>query len=170
MRMSAHIMNLDANVNRRRTVRRSLVLNAVAHQGDVAAADISILNLSQTGMQIETQSAFEVGEIFYLHLPEIGATPAQIRWNDKDRYGCEFLAPVGKAVISAALLKSTFELPEDEIQAAADERLAASRFFGDQVLPANQNATPLLYVMSSIFTMLVVAVAAMMANGDLIIN
>ena len=170
MRMSAHIMNLEANTNRRRTVRRSLVLNAVAHQGDVGPADISILNLSQTGLQMESQSQFAVGEIFYLHLPEIGATPAQVRWNEDLRYGCEFLAPVGKAVISAALLKSTFELPEEEVRAAADPKMASARFFGDQALPVNQAATPLLYVMSSIFTMLVVAVAAMMASGDLIIN
>lgn len=170
MRMSAHIMNLDANINRRRTVRRALMLDAVAHQDEVEASDISILNLSQTGMQMESQSSFAVGEIFYLHLPEIGATPAQIRWNDKHRYGCEFLTPVGKGVISAALLKSAFEIPEAEIQAVAEQKLAAMRFFGDQALPVNQNATPLLYVVSFIFTLLVVAVAAMMANGDLIIS
>lgn len=170
MRMSAHIMNLDANANRRLAVRRSLVLNAVAHQGDMGPADISILNLSQTGLQMESQSPFAVGEIFYLHLPEIGATPAQVRWNEDQRYGCEFLAPVGKAVISGALLKSTFEMPEEEVQAAAEAKRAASRFFGDQALPVNQTATPLLYVMSSIFTVLIVAVAAMMASGDLLIN
>lgn len=170
MRMSAHIMNLDANINRRRTARRALMLDAVAHQDDVAAADISILNLSQTGLQMESQSNFAVGEVFYLHLPEVGATPAQVRWNDGRRYGCEFLTPVGKGVISAALLKSAFEMPETEIQAAADQKLAEMRFFGDQALPVNQSGTPVLYVVSFIFTLLVMAVAAMMANGDLIIH
>lgn len=170
MRMFAHVMNADANVNRRRTARRALMLDAVAHTDADQTSEIIIHNLSQTGLLIESQAEFAVGEIFYLHLPEIGATPAQVRRKDQNSYGCEFLAPVAKVVISAALLKSAFELPDDESAQISDQKIAAARFFGEQALPINQAGTPVVYMMSAIFAMLVAALAFVTANGDLIIN
>lgn len=170
MRMFAHVMNADANVNRRRTARRALILDAVAHSGENEASEIVIHNLSQSGLLIESQADFAVGEIFYLHLPEIGATPAQVRRKDDNRYGCEFLAPVAKLVISAALLKSDFGMPEDDMAQIFEQKVAASRFFGEQALPINQTGTPIVYMMSAVFAVLVAAVAFVMANGNLVIN
>lgn len=170
MRMFAHVMNSEENVNRRRTARRSLVLDAVAHKDEDQLSDIVIHNLSQTGLLMETSASFEVGEIFYLHLPEVGATPAQVRRKDNGRYGCEFLAPVGKVVLSAAILRSAFEMPKNEMEQLAAVKVAAKRFFSEQVMPVNQKATPVVYAMSAAFAGLVAAVAMMMANANLIIH
>lgn len=170
MRMFAHVMNSEENVNRRRTARRSLILDAVAHKDEDQVSEIVIHNLSQTGLLMESSAKFELGEIFYLHLPEVGATPAQVRREDNGRYGCEFLAPVGKVVLSAALLRSAFELPREEVEEKTAVKVAARRFFAEQVMPVDQKAAPAVYAMTAAFTVLVGAVIMMMANTNLIIN
>ena len=170
MRMFAHVMNSEENVNRRRTARRSLVLDAVAHKDEEGTSEIVIHNLSQTGLLMETSASFDVGEIFYLHLPEVGATPAQVRREENGRYGCEFLAPVGKVVLSAAILRSAFEMPKNELEQLAAVKVAAKRFFAEQVMPTDQKATPSVYAATAMFTAMIAAVAMVMANGNLIIN
>lgn len=171
MLMFAHVLNDNTNISRRATVRRALQLTTVAEVGEGRSSQIIVRNLSQTGLLIETSAVFDVGEIFYLHLPEIGATPVQVRRKDGDAYGCEFLAPVGKVAISAALLKSAFTSPdEEEVEALSEQRLVAPRFFGDQSLPVHQSASPELYIISTVFAGLVAALAWVMANGNLIIH
>lgn len=170
MRMFAHVMNEDLDVNRRRTARRSLVLDSVVQKGEAEVSEILIQNLSQTGLLMESRSAFAVGEIFYLHLPEIGATPAQVRWNDAHHYGCEFLTPVSKAVLSAAVLKSAFDLKEDEKLAYAEPQRAAQRFFAEQALPVDQQSGISLLLFSAALAAMLIAVVAVMANSNLVIS
>lgn len=170
MRMFAHVMNADLDANRRRTSRRSLMLDSVVQKDDVELAEIVIRNLSQTGLLMESHADFGVGEIFYLHLPELGATPAQIRWKDDAKFGCEFLTPVSKAVIAAAVLKSAFDLEEDEKQSFAEPQAAAKRFFADQLLPTDQQSGMAVYLFSVALAAMLIAVAAVMANGSVVIS
>ncbi|HET6538532.1 MAG TPA: PilZ domain-containing protein [Sphingopyxis sp.] len=170
MLMFAHVLNDNAKISRRSTVRRALQLTTVAEVGEGQSSQIMVRNLSQTGLLIETSAAFDVGEIFYLHLPEIGATPVQVRRKDGDAYGCEFLAPVGKVAISAALLKSAFTSPgEEDVEELSEQRLIVPRFFGDQSLPVHQSASAEFYIISTVFSAFIALLAWIMANGNLIV-
>src|SRR3546814_14066307 len=95
--------------------RRTLRLDVAAHSATSEAA-VVIRNLSRTGLLIETDAAFSLGETFLLVLPELGAAPARVVRADGRLFGCEFLTPVPASAISAALLKGA---PDDAAGDAA---------------------------------------------------
>ncbi|PKP86336.1 MAG: hypothetical protein CVT78_13740 [Alphaproteobacteria bacterium HGW-Alphaproteobacteria-17] len=128
--LRAHIVLPEQTADRRRAGRRTLNLGVSA---TTATHEMSVVisNLSRTGLQIETDADFAIGEIFLLVLPELGATSARVRWRDAQRFGCEFLSPVTSGAVSAALLKAphdddapipaaTAQLPRDVEDAYAD--------------------------------------------------
>lgn len=121
----AHIADPVEATDRRRTERRTLRLD-VAAQSSTEESAVIIRDLSRTGLLIETDTSFAVGETFLLVLPELGATPARIIRADGKRFGCEFLSPVPGSAISAALLKAppsgeAGEIAEPAIQSEDDE-------------------------------------------------
>src|SRR3546814_19365834 len=79
--------------------RRTLRLDVAAHSATSEAA-VVIRNLSRTGLLIETDAAFSLGETFLLVLPELGAAPARVVRADGRLFGCEFLTPVPASAIS----------------------------------------------------------------------
>lgn len=114
----AHIANPVETTNRRRTERRTLRLDVAARSATDEAA-VVIRNLSRTGLLIETDAAFSIGETFLLVLPELGAAPARVIRNDGKLFGCEFLTPVPASAISAALLRAPHDGEEGDIAEAA---------------------------------------------------
>lgn len=93
------------NAERRDALRRTLRLVAeVSYSED--SARVLILNLSEAGVLIETAAVLVVGESFELELPEAGTVVARVKWQRGSEYGCEFDAPVPRAAVSAALLRS----------------------------------------------------------------
>ena len=70
-------------------------------------------NLSETGVLLETGLALQVGDRLRAELPHAGATDAVIVRASGSFFGCEFVSPISKAAVSAALLLSPArELPE----------------------------------------------------------
>lgn len=117
----AHIAAPVETTNRRRTTRRTLRLDVAARTATDESA-VVIRNLSRTGLLIETDAAFSIGETFLLVLPELGAAPARIVRHDSKLFGCEFLTPVPASAISAALLRAPHDGEEDDIAGAATAR------------------------------------------------
>ena len=104
----AHIAEPIETADRRRMRRRTLRLDVAARSATSEAA-VVIRNLSRTGLLIETDAAFSLGETFLLVLPELGAAPARVVRADGRLFGCEFLTPVPASAISAALLKGAHD-------------------------------------------------------------
>ena len=110
----------------RSSLRRDLRL-IVASEG---AADedmpIAVLNISTTGMLVETSLALGEGDRLAIDLPERGMCRAEIVWRSEGLYGCRFVEPVPQSIVSAALLKggptSELELLGRRIAAARRER------------------------------------------------
>lgn len=75
------------------------------------SADVLIHNLSTTGLLIETSASLSIGEVLAVEIPHTGATLAVVMWNSGDLFGCEFVAPVPNAAISASLLQNPIERP-----------------------------------------------------------
>lgn len=92
-----------------RARRRSLRLDTTGELGGElggAAANVTVHNISTTGLLIETALPLPVGETLSVTLPEAGAVAAVVIWSSGVLHGCRFTEPVGPAVLSAAQLRS----------------------------------------------------------------
>jgi PilZ domain len=115
--------------NRRAAPRRQLSLGTVLPgTGDKAV----ILDLSTTGMLIETRADLATFEQLHLELPEVGPAVATVMWNSGHYFGCEFHAPIPQAAISAALLQSPFTLTTPAIRPAVEDEEVETDFAEDR--------------------------------------
>jgi len=147
--LRAHIAEPTETADRRRMQRRTLRLDVAARTATTESAVI-IRDLSRTGLLIETEADFDVGETFILILPEIGAAPARIVRADGRRFGCEFLSPVPASTISAALLKTPHDDGDDD-DVEADPRPAGGWDSGGLYTPRRPRAL-LFTALTALFT------------------
>ena len=117
----AELSDVEAAGRKRGAPRRRLRL-AAAGSGDRAADTVSIVNLSATGMLIETSARFAIGDALQVELPHAGATTASVVWSSDNLFGCRFGKPLSPAAVSAALLKSE---PDQRTAPAADDPFPA---------------------------------------------
>ena len=116
-------------VEKRTAARRSLQLDVPAHSLSRAVQAV-IHNLSVSGLLLEGTAHLQVGETLEIDLPNAGPTPALVKWMRGDFAGCEFVAPVSQAAISAALLKSPIQIhKEAPIQTARDPGFGSAGAF-----------------------------------------
>lgn len=115
MAVVAHFEERAQKGERRRSVRRALMLGAGAAGDSVTIRDISL-----TGMLLETPRPMLVGASFEVEIPHTGAVSALVVWNSGEFYGCEFDRPISPAAISAALLQSPPAGAEQETAPAPD--------------------------------------------------
>ena len=101
MPMLAHFEDLEPKGDRRRYLRRGLILGAGAGGEPVTVHDLSL-----TGALLETSVPMLVGAIFEIELPHAGGVEATVIWNSGEFYGCQFELPISPAALSAALLQS----------------------------------------------------------------
>ena len=87
---------------RRRSRRRELRLGV-----GTAGEAVTILNISMTGMLIESSSPMLVGSRFTVALAYVGSIGAEVVWNRGEFYGCEFDRRISPALLSAALLQGS---------------------------------------------------------------
>lgn len=102
----AQISDLDTDADRRGTVRRTLRLVAQAARAQ-ATNEVLILDLSTTGLMLETGAELAVDDVIAVELPPAGPIPARVIWKRDAYYGCEFLSAAPIAAVSAALLRSS---------------------------------------------------------------
>lgn len=92
----------------RAAARRILSLRVPALSAGRTDAAL-IHDLSEHGLRIETDAIVQTGEIIRVELPVAGAVDARIIWTRGGFAGCRFLAPIPRAAVSAALLRSPAE-------------------------------------------------------------
>jgi len=88
--------------DRRHAPRRKLSLN-LSLQG--TSEEVTILDLSSTGMLIETGAAIAPFDYLEVALPEAEPAQALVLWNSGRYYGCEFKNRLSQAALSAAQLR-----------------------------------------------------------------
>ena len=91
---------------RRSRERRKLRLIAEGSASGAPELQVVILNISQSGLLIETNAALTVGELLEVEVPQAGTSEAEVVWNAGMRFGCQFTTPISKAALSAAELLS----------------------------------------------------------------
>jgi hypothetical protein len=119
--MHAHFEeSAETGDERRGSARRALQLDVETNGVSRGVAQVTIHDLSLTGVLIETSTPLAVGETFEVGLPEAGKVEASVVWMSGEFYGCQFATPISTAALSAALLRS----PPDE-SPPVSSRLAA---------------------------------------------
>ena len=110
MTIPARLQIAPPATDRRTSQRRKLCLgSSLQGSGD----DVTIHDLSSTGMLIETAAVLVPFDGLQIELPEVGTTPAVIVWNSGRYFGCEFRERLPQAAISAALLRSPAGISAD---------------------------------------------------------
>lgn len=105
MRVLAHFAEESRGGEQRGANRRALRLDIPGEVLAAGEAAVTILDLSLTGVLIQTSARLAAGESFRLELPEAGNVEATIMWTSGEYYGCQFATPISPAALSAALLK-----------------------------------------------------------------
>lgn len=103
--LTAEILTERLIGDERAAVRRTLRLGvSTFNSGDVSTA--LILNMSETGLLIESPVGLTAGETLFVDIPETSASALRVVWTDNMLAGCEFVDPVSTSAVSAAQLKS----------------------------------------------------------------
>lgn len=156
MPLIAQLTTEVQSIDTRRALRRSLQLEVKATSHGASSA--LIRNLSERGLLIETAADLAIGETLHVDLPEAGAVEARIVWRDGSFFGCEFLAPVSKAAVSAALLLA----PANRVQASPLPALPANSVFGEaldrEVRDLDSHSPGKAILMGSLILALIMAV------------
>jgi hypothetical protein len=103
--LAAEILTEQGIGDHRSAVRRRLRLGVSAS----SSSDVSmalILNISETGLLIETLLELVVGDTFQVEITNAIVTRARVIWIDGLSAGCEFASPVSIGAVSAAQLMS----------------------------------------------------------------
>lgn len=112
--LAAVLRTESQDLNERRAPRRTLRLDVSNDPHSQDSVRVLIRNLSERGLLVETNAQLTAGELITVNLPQVGATSSRVVWNDGDFYGCEFLSPVTKAAVSAALLRAPVEFGQPQ--------------------------------------------------------
>ncbi|WP_427965390.1 PilZ domain-containing protein [Altererythrobacter sp.] len=117
---AAYISPVEPSAERRGAVRRvvTLGLDVAETRGNTR---VLILNLSRTGLLLQTSAELEVGETIQIDVPEAGQVEAKIVRQNGDQFGAMFDNPIKQAAISAVLLAAPARpepLAREEIAAA----------------------------------------------------
>ncbi|MBV1686506.1 PilZ domain-containing protein [Novosphingobium sp. G106] len=96
--------------DRRTATRRKLAFDSLAVPAG-PAAKVVVLDLSEAGLMLHAQDDLAVGEVFEVALPGAEAIEARVVWKRTTLYGCRFLSPVSRGMISAIVLKARSGAP-----------------------------------------------------------
>ncbi|NBW75156.1 MAG: helix-turn-helix domain-containing protein [Sphingomonadaceae bacterium] len=119
-----------------RAARRTLRLE-VTGELNGSRANVTVHNISESGLLIETDQPLAVGEWFSLTLPQAGDVAAEVIWASHRLYGCRFGEPVGRATLSASQLRGVVSPPAEEAR-AAPAPVAAGPTLGRRIAAVRQ--------------------------------
>lgn len=103
-------LQITPTADRRGWTRRSLSLVSSLQK---TGSDVTIHDVSATGLLMETAAELDVFDALEIELPEAGFTAAVVVWSSGRFYGCQFKNRISQAAISAALLRSPPSQPGD---------------------------------------------------------
>jgi hypothetical protein len=124
----------------RYALRQPLLLKLPAHLNG-QRAELSARNISQTGFLAGTQAPVQLGDRLTLDMPELGAREAQVVWKSGAYLGCNFLEPLPRSAVSAAMLASAI-LPKPVVTATAAPLETRIEPAGGPILRADDRLSP----------------------------
>lgn len=116
MAIRAHIApqprSLDASsLDDRRAPRRDLQIETSGVLPGGIEANVTVHNLSRSGLLLETDLPLEVDEVLAVSLPGFGAADARIVWRSERLYGCAFTDELPEQALSSARIETELGRP-----------------------------------------------------------
>lgn len=115
---------------RKHNARHRLRLLSSVHAGEGGSHSVAVLDISATGLLLETAAGLAMGERLRLDLDPAGTCNATIVWSSGRLYGCRFDTPLSKGQLGAALLRG--ERVPAALQAGQDTVDAGPQSVPDQ--------------------------------------
>ncbi|WP_296679317.1 helix-turn-helix domain-containing protein [Novosphingobium sp.] len=129
MAVAAHFEVPRTPAGAARPARRRLMLETAGETADGDVADVTVHNVSASGLLLETAVALSPNEVIEVDLPEAGLQAARVVWSDGAFHGCRFDADISAAALSAIELRSLSPaMPAGSVPSeAGDEETFAAR-------------------------------------------
>lgn len=80
-----------------RAVRRATMAPSTMRARGLGATDVTVVDISATGVRIATSTDLAVGEEVSIGLTGVGARRAYVAWRREGEYGCAFEVPLDLA-------------------------------------------------------------------------
>ena len=122
MAVAAQFDILPKGDNQRGTARHQIRLRVRGGAVSGETSDVLILNLSTSGMLLESSAQLTVGDEIAVDLPEAEKSVARVVWASGQFFGCAFERPLSTAAASAAQLRSEPTQPEQSVARAGDTK------------------------------------------------
>ena len=106
MVLTAHLGPITETIGSRRTVRRALRLQTSVTPETGREANVTVHNISQSGMLLETDMPLSSGETLRVDLPNAGPVEAELVWVSGQFFGCAFADGLSDADLAAVQLKA----------------------------------------------------------------
>jgi transcriptional regulator with XRE-family HTH domain len=126
--IEARLDVIGNRVARRGQPRRNLILRTKGASTVGDAVDVTIHNLSATGLLLHTSAKLVTGDEINLELPEAPQARAKVVWADETLFGCEFVQPVSRAVLSATELLSRPNRASQALAASEQQAIEVEPF------------------------------------------
>lgn len=101
----------------RQAERRQAEMPATVRADLREPIDVKVLNLSATGVAIETSRALPVGSTFHIGIAGVPLQQARVAREMAHGYGCEFIRPITEADVERAGVENTVLFPGERLPA-----------------------------------------------------
>ena len=125
MVIRAHIEEQPHALDDRREPRRAMQLETQGALEGGVEANVTVHNLSTSGLLFETELPLAEDEVLAIALPEIGTVEARIVWHSDRLFGGEFDRPLSDAALAAARLQGSFSGFSQSLPASSSEPFGA---------------------------------------------
>lgn len=106
MVLKAHIDPVASTFDERRESRRAMQLETLGVLPSGIEANVTVHNLSATGLLLETDLPLGSGEVLAIDLPGRGPVDAEIVWESGRLFGCAFAETLTDAALATAELQA----------------------------------------------------------------
>ena len=122
MALQSREASFETSIDNRYCRRHRLLLELEAKDAGSRSGTVTVYDISNTGLLIETNSSLSIGEMIEVQLPVVGFRTAEIVWTSGNLVGCKFSHALTQGAVSAARLGGRpGDLDTEQIQAAALE-------------------------------------------------
>ncbi len=97
------------NHDGRRAERLGVQMQAALRPSGSTRFDVDVIDMSVIGVGFGTASNLNIGDRVWLTVPGMAGIESHVVWRRGHRYGCEFAAPLHKAVLDHIV--SQFRMP-----------------------------------------------------------
>ena len=118
MAVAAHFEPTKSESAKNRAQRRRLLLETAGESAAGEFGEVTLHNVSASGLLLETAVALAPDEMIEVDLPEAGLQAARVVWSDGAFHGCRFDNPISAAALSAIELRA---MPPGPAALAGDE-------------------------------------------------